>query len=225
MDLFGDGVYTKDQLLDYLKQACPEGLAIFLAHDFEIQEFASGRFALKIGYTATTKSGKIKDELWLTEVNAKTTGKFKGLRYFTNEKGDLDKYVEFPRGFKSTGMFSKLSKSGRVGGFSFTTKALFQLIMLNTGHISVYTTIGYGSMALCHLTAALGTIARNATTEGDVDATDDSDGAAASTEEEDAVSASEEGHEPAFKRKDNKRRVSINTLVVEGAPAKRTRVG
>lgn len=135
-----DGEYTKDQLLDYLKQAHPEGLAIFPAHDFEIQEFASGRFALKVGYTATIKSGKIKDELWLAEANAKTTGKDKGLHYFTDKNGDLCKYVKNTRRFKGTGVFSKLSKSGRGGGFAFTTKALLQLVMLYTGHMSVYST-------------------------------------------------------------------------------------
>ena len=59
---------------------------------------------------------------------------------------------------------------------------------------------------------------------GEVDATDDSDGAAAGTEE-DVVSAAEQGHEPAFKRKDNKRRVSIDTEVDEGDPAKKTCAG
>ena len=216
-----NGIYTQDQLFNYLKHAHPVGLSILLAHDdFEIKEHVPGRFALRVGNTST-RTGEIKNKLWLTEVNAKTTGKFKGLHYYTLEDGSVNQQVHGSQGFKGTGVFSKFTKSGRVSGFAFITKALFQLIMLYTSHRSVYSTIGNDHMTLGHLTIALGAIAKHGAPVGEVDVAEDGEEVAAGIGEDGNLIVAEEGGEPSLEGNDNRSKEAMQAEVDEGASAKK----
>ena len=229
-DVSDDGeVLTKEQVLAELQQSCPDALAKFPAPDaFEFREHHPGQYALKVGNSVTKKSKKIGGVLWLDEredqafiSNYKSMAandairKIMDLYYSTAEDIPRTTYVKNAGCIQGDGVFGKLSNNGLITPFTLIVKALLRFILLHCGYAEEYKTFTNKKtrVGLKPLIRALKEIAKRTNAPGE-------GGAFNMAPSEDAA---DDNDEAAVKRRNNKRKESVDAEVDGGAPAKKIR--
>jgi len=244
----GSEVYTKEQLLEKLREVCPDELASFPAPDaFEIREHHRGKYAVKVGYAVTKKSRKVGDMLWVDERKRKdvpdyseftwtqqayyrTERAFKirrrevGLYYTTSDDSARNRYVRNAKVIKGDNVFGKLAESGIITPFSLMIKALLRFNLLYCDRTTEYRTFENDNVkskaGLAPLVRALRAIARNTSDDedGDASTTEDVDGAIDASDHEGDLFVADANDKASAKRKD-----TMDAEVDEGAPAKKIR--